>query len=365
MKVITRIGDLREELATLRQHLLVRNEGTSAVGREQFDPEERPSVNERSPVVGFVPTMGYLHAGHESLIQRAREQCDIVVLSIYVNPLQFGPSEDLATYPRDMEHDLKVAKERQVDIVFAPTDEEMYPAATYAGKSQASSDASRTRVPSDIGTNHVLSDTEILPVSSDAGMIPTPPKVRVIVSELTDVLCGASRPGHFDGVATVVLKLLNIVQPDKVYFGMKDAQQVAVVRQMVTDFNINVDVVACETLRESDGLAKSSRNVYLTDEERKQAVVLYGALELAKQLIDESGDLTIAELNAALHRYIQQAPLAVIDYVSILSYPALQTFGDDDRVAYLRRQGDLIIALAVKFGKTRLIDNLIIEKTML
>lgn len=306
MKVIAQVDELRAEIRRARQ---------------QF----REAHEDREAVVGFVPTMGYLHAGHESLIESARAQCDIVVLSIYVNPLQFGPSEDLATYPRDLERDTAVAKERGVDIVFAPTDAEMYPGA------------------------------------SDGG-IPVAPKVRVAVNDLSDVLCGASRPGHFDGVATVVLKLLNIVQPDRAYFGKKDAQQLAVIKKMVADFNMAVEIMACETLREADGLAMSSRNVYLSEEERKQAIVLFEALNLVEQLIDERVDVTVAELVAAMHDHIHQAPLAVIDYVSILSYPRLEAFDDNEQIAHIRRHNELIIALAVKFGKTRLIDNRILRK---
>lgn len=305
MKVIAQVDELRAEIRRARQQFREAHAGKEAI-------------------VGFVPTMGYLHEGHESLIERARAQCDIVVLSIYVNPLQFGPSEDLATYPRDLERDTAVAQERGVDIVFAPTDAEMYPGG---------------------------SDAEI-PV----------PKIRVVVNELSDVLCGASRPGHFDGVATVVLKLLNIVQPDRAYFGMKDAQQLAVIKQMVADFNMAVEIIACETLREADGLAMSSRNVYLSEEERKQAIVLYEALNLAEQLIEERVDVTVAELVAAMHDHIHQALLAVIDYVSILSYPRLEAFDDNEQIAHIRRQNELIIALAVKFGKTRLIDNRILRK---
>lgn len=262
--------------------------------------------------VGFVPTMGYLHEGHMSLIEKAKAQCDIVVLSIYVNPLQFGPTEDLATYPRDLQRDVDIAKQLGVDVVFAPSDAEMYPRAI---------------------------------------------KSRVTVSGVSDVLCGASRPGHFDGVATVVMKLLHIVQPERVYFGMKDAQQIAVIKQVVHDLNVNVEVVACETMREDDGLAKSSRNVYLSEEERKQAVVLYEALQLAERLIEEQPHLPIAEWRQRIEAHIVTAPLAVIDYVQVLTYPALEAIQEDADIASVVKAESVIIALAVKFGTTRLIDN--------
>lgn len=265
--------------------------------------------------IGFVPTMGYLHEGHMSLIEAAAEQCDYVVLSIYVNPLQFGPQEDFATYPRDLERDVAIAAKLGVDAVFAPHDQEMYPHR---------------------------------------------PNITVKVSDISDVLCGATRPGHFDGVATVVMKLLNIVAPDRVYFGLKDAQQVAVINQMVRDLNLNIEVNACPTLREEDGLAMSSRNVYLSAEERKQAVVLYEALQLAERLMADDAQVTAGQLQQRLEQHIRTAPLAVIDYVSIVQYPELTVLPSDARLGEWRQAGSLMVALAVKFGKTRLIDNRII-----
>lgn len=265
--------------------------------------------------IGFVPTMGYLHEGHMSLIELAKAQCDVVVLSIYVNPLQFGPTEDLATYPRDLQRDLDIARKHGVDVVFAPSDKEMYP-------------------------SHI--------------------KTRVIVSGVSDVLCGASRPGHFDGVATVVMKLLQIVQPERVYFGMKDAQQVAVIKQVVHDLNVDVDVIAGDTVREDDGLAKSSRNVYLSAEEREQAVVLYEALQLAERLVKEQPELTISAWRQRIEAHILTASLASIDYVEVLSYPALETIQADAKLGQVIEDNTLIIALAVKFGRTRLIDNRVI-----
>src|SRR5690625_3499375 len=193
--------------------------------------------------VGLVPTMGYLHEGHVRLIETARAECDLVIVSIFVNPLQFGPNEDYDTYPRDTKRDLKSAEAHGADIVFLPEVTEMYP-----------------------------EQEQKLIVSVSGSM--------------SEVLCGASRPGHFDGVATVVLKLINIVQPSHIFFGMKDAQQVAVIEQLIADFNLPVTLVGCPTVREEDGLAKSSRNVYLSPEERKQAVVLSEALTMGKQLLE-------------------------------------------------------------------------------
>ncbi|MBP1155299.1 MULTISPECIES: pantoate--beta-alanine ligase [unclassified Paenibacillus] len=257
--------------------------------------------------IGFVPTMGYLHQGHQSLLDAARRECDVVVLSIFVNPLQFGPNEDLSRYPREEERDMAIARVTGTDIVFFPQVEEMYP---------------------------------------------TPTKTIVSVARVTERLCGASRPGHFDGVATVVTKLLNIVQPDCAYFGMKDAQQVAVIEQMAVDLNIPVTIIPCPTVRESDGLAMSSRNVYLTEDERRQAVVLSQALDAAERMIRDKRDgLTADELREAVIATILTAPLAEIDYAEVLSYPALeplQAVSDAERI---------IVALAVKFGRTRLIDN--------
>lgn len=257
--------------------------------------------------IGFVPTMGYLHQGHQSLLDTARRECDVVVLSIFVNPIQFGPNEDFSRYPRDEERDMAIARAAGTDIVFFPQVEEMYPA---------------------------------------------PTKTIVSVSGITQRLCGASRPGHFDGVATVVTKLLNIVQPDYAYFGMKDAQQVAVIEQMVYDLNIPVTIVPCPTVRESDGLAMSSRNVYLTAEQRRQAVVLSQALDTAERMIRDKRDgLSADELREAVTATIRTAPLAEIDYAEVLSYPALEP------IRALSEADRIILALAVKFGSTRLIDN--------
>jgi pantoate--beta-alanine ligase len=265
-------------------------------------------------VIGFVPTMGYLHAGHASLFKAAREQCDLVVLSIFVNPLQFGPNEDFDKYPRNTERDLQLAKETGVDVVFMPSVDEMYP---------------------------------------------VPIKTTVSVSGITSRLCGASRPGHFDGVATVVSKLFHIVQPDKAFFGQKDAQQVAVIQQMVQDLNLPVDIVPCPILREPSGLALSSRNVYLSEEEREQALVLSQSLQLAEAYVRERSTFSSDELVQMVAAHIRTAQLADIDYVEVLTYPALEPF-----VQVTDSMEQIIIALAVKFGKTRLIDNLILPIRM-
>ncbi|BAU28858.1 pantoate--beta-alanine ligase [Aneurinibacillus soli] len=263
--------------------------------------------NIRPQKIGFVPTMGYLHEGHISLVKKARETADFVVMSIFVNPLQFGPNEDLDSYPRDLERDSQLAVEAGVDLLFFPSVEEMYP---------------------------------------------TGSRTIVSVHEITDALCGASRPGHFDGVATVVLKLFNIVSPDYAFFGMKDAQQVAVIMQMVRDLNMQVEVIPCPIVREADGLALSSRNVYLSEEARTQALVLSRALAEAQQLLGK-GERNVAALRQAMETVIGTSPLAEIDYIELRSYPDLQL---TDELA-----GTCLIALAVRFGTTRLIDNILIE----
>ncbi|MDR6884490.1 pantoate--beta-alanine ligase [Bacillus sp. 3255] len=260
--------------------------------------------------VGFVPTMGYLHEGHASLLRKARAQSGLVVLSIFVNPLQFGPGEDFERYPRNAERDLQVAEAAGADLVFMPSVSEMYP---------------------------------------------SPTRTTVSVTGLTSRLCGASRPGHFDGVATVVSKLFHIVQPDQAFFGLKDAQQVAVIEQMVQDLNLDVEIVPCPTLREQDGLAMSSRNVYLSEEERKQALVLSQALEKAKAFVQSRTAFAAEELERLVSDHIRTAPLADIDYAQVLTYPTLEPFDASTS------NSSIIIALAVKFGKTRLIDNAIIQ----
>ncbi|WP_374018717.1 pantoate--beta-alanine ligase [Paenibacillus thiaminolyticus] len=271
--------------------------------------QEAGQQSERAEV-GLVPTMGYLHEGHASLMRQAKEQCAVTVLSIFVNPIQFGPNEDLAQYPRDEERDLKLAASLGIDIVFVPSPEEMYP---------------------------------------------QPTKTTIHVREVTESLCGASRPGHFDGVTTVVAKLFHIVKPDRAYFGMKDAQQVAVIQQMVDDLNFDVAIVPCPIVREADGLALSSRNVYLSGEEREQALGLSRSLRMAEEWLRGEPALTAEEIKSRIRQVIGEAPLADIDYVDILTFPALQALPSNEAV--VNAGSDVLIALAVRFGRTRLIDN--------
>jgi len=256
--------------------------------------------------IGFVPTMGYLHEGHRALLKKARQENQIVVLSIFVNPLQFGPNEDLETYPRDFEQDQKVAGEEGVDIIFYPSVTEMYP--------------------------NELS-------------------VTMTVNKRTDVLCGESRSGHFDGVVAVVTKLFHLVQPDKAYFGKKDAQQLAIIDGLVNDYNFPLQIVPVDTVREHDGLAKSSRNVYLTEKERAEAPALYSSLLMAVDLIKAGEDNPESIVNAITDR-IKTETSGEIDYISILTYPGLENMEII--------KGRYIIALAVKFTKARLIDNVIL-----
>ena len=253
--------------------------------------------------VGLVPTMGALHEGHMSLMERARTECDRVVASVFVNPLQFGPDEDYENYPRDIERDGAIAASKGVDIVFHPEPEEMYP-------------------------EHY--------------------NTYVVMETLTDSQCGASRPGHFRGVCTVVNKLFNIIDPDMAFFGQKDAQQLAIIKRMVADLNMRVKVFGCPIVREDDGLAKSSRNTYLSDEERSAALVLSRAIFEAQRLI-EGGQRDAATIAKAITTIIEAEPLARIDYVEIVG------LGDMQPVATLGESG--LVAIAVYIGATRLIDN--------
>jgi pantoate--beta-alanine ligase len=258
--------------------------------------------------------MGYLHQGHASLIRAAKVKTDIVVVSIFVNPIQFGPGEDFETYPRDEARDLAAAEAAGADLVFLPSVDTMYP---------------------------------------------KPTKTKIAVSEVTSGLCGASRPGHFDGVTTVVGKLFHIVQPDYAFFGMKDAQQVAVIEQMVYDLNFNVTIVPCPIIREEDGLALSSRNVYLSPEERTQALVLSRSLRETKEAVKTGRIRTAGEAKELLTQTIGESPLAVIDYVEIANFPELSPLAAE--TAILEQEESVLMALAVKFGKTRLIDNCLIQ----
>lgn len=257
--------------------------------------------------VGFVPTMGFLHEGHKSLIVRAAKENDFVVVSDFVNPTQFGPNEDFEAYPRDIEKDAELCEDAGADIIFNPEASEMYDNAL----------------------------------------------TTVTVDKITKVLCGASRPGHFAGVATVVSKLFNIVAPDRAYFGEKDAQQLMVIRKMVKDLNFDIEIVGCPIIRESDGLAKSSRNTYLNPEERQAALCLSRSLNLGKELI-ANGETSADVVKAAIKAEIEKEPLSRIDYVEIVDLNTLESAERTDT--------GILTAIAVYIGKTRLIDNFMIEK---
>lgn len=258
--------------------------------------------------VGLVPTMGYLHEGHKSLIDRAVKDNDRVVVSVFVNPMQFGPTEDLASYPRDLNRDAALCEAAGADLIFNPEPENMY--------------------------------------SDDFSSF-------IDMSTLTKGLCGKSRPIHFRGVCTVVGKLFNIVQPDKAYFGQKDAQQLAVIRHMVNDLNFNLEIVGCPIIREADGLAKSSRNTYLSPEERQAALILSKSLERGRELI-EAGERNAEVIKQAVTDLIQTEPLARIDYVELVDWNTLEPVE--------RIEGSVLNAIAVYIGKTRLIDNHIYER---
>ena len=283
MQVITKIGQLKQIIYTAKR------EGKT---------------------IGLVPTMGYLHEGHLTLMRRARQEQGLVIATLFVNPLQFGPQEDYADYPRDLERDCKLAESTGIDVLFAPSVDEMYPD----------------------GNGKILSFVD--------------------VEKITATLCGASRPGHFRGVATVVTKLFNIAEADVAYFGQKDAQQVAVIRRMTEDLNMNVKIVAVPIVREPDGLAMSSRNKYLDPAQRQAALVLSRSLERAASLL-AAGERDSALILAAVRELINQQPLAEIDYVSLVDPLSL--------AAIERVEQQALLALAVKFGKTRLIDNMLWE----
>ena len=256
---------------------------------------------------GFIPTMGYLHEGHLSLVRRAGLENDKVIVSIYINPTQFSPTEDLASYPRDLDRDLRLLQDAGVDIVFTPSDDELYP--------------------DDFQT-------------------------FVTVNRSAKPLEGASRPTHFQGVTTVVAKLFNIVQPQRVYFGQKDAQQCVVVRQMIKDLNFDLEMVVCPTVREADGLALSSRNRYLSEEERRIAPVLFKALSTAREAY-LAGERNGQTLRNIMSDFIGNEPLARIDYVSAADPISLKEINQI-------KQG-VLLSLAVFFGKTRLIDNILMQ----
>lgn len=257
--------------------------------------------------VGFVPTMGYLHEGHGSLISRARKENDKVVVSIFVNPMQFGPGEDLESYPRDLDKDSAYCESLGADLIFHPEPEEMY-------------------------TEGFCS--------------------YVDMSVLTEELCGLSRPVHFRGVCTVVNKLFNIVQPDRAYFGQKDAQQLAIIKRMVQDLNMDLEIIGCPIVREEDGLTKSSRNTYLSKEERQAALMLSRAVKLGQELV-AGGETDAKKIVSEMRALIEKEPLARIDYVKAVDGLTMQQI---DTV-----KKPMLVALAVYIGKTRLIDNFIVD----
>lgn len=276
MKIIKSIDELRENL-------------------------KRAKIEGKS--IGLVPTMGYLHEGHASLIRRARKDNDIVVVSDFVNPIQFGPNEDLLTYPRDLEADSKICEEIGVDYIFAPEASEMY---------------------------------------QDR-------KVFVDIEDMSDHLCGAKRPGHFRGVLTVCSKLFNITGADRAYFGQKDAQQVAIIKKLVSDLNMPIEIIPCPIIREEDGLALSSRNTYLSKEERKAALCLSKAIFAGEKLAKEGG--SVEEVIRKMKEIIDSEELSKIDYISVVDLKTMEDASDFD--------GDRLVAIAVYIGKTRLIDNFI------
>lgn len=280
MKVIDNVKEVREQVKEWRQ------QGLS---------------------VGLVPTMGYLHEGHKSLIDRAVKENDRVVVSVFVNPMQFGVGEDLESYPRDMERDCKLCENAGAAVVFHPEPEEMY--------------------------------------TKDFSSF-------VDMNTLTKGLCGKTRPIHFRGVCTVVAKLFNIVTPDRAYFGQKDAQQLAVIRHMVSDLNFGIEIVGCPIIREEDGLAKSSRNTYLNEQERKAATVLNRSLQEAENLYG-NGERNAEVLTNAIRSQLEKEPLAKIDYVELVDWNTLEPVK--------KAEGSILIAIAVYIGKTRLIDNRILN----
>lgn len=276
--------------------------GTVKEVREQVKEWKKQGLS-----VGFVPTMGYLHEGHKSLMDAARKGNDKVVVSIFVNPMQFGPTEDLATYPRDLDHDAALCESAGVDLIFHPEAEEMY--------------------------------------EKDFCSF-------VDMTGLTEGLCGKTRPIHFRGVCTVVNKLFNIVTPDHAYFGQKDGQQLAVIKRMVRDLNMDIEIVGCPIVREEDGLAKSSRNTYLSSEERKAALILSKTVALGKELAKtEKGANKVVE---AMKKNIETEPLAKIDYVEAVDALSMAPVE--------KLEGTCMLAMAVYIGKTRLIDNTLINE---
>ncbi len=280
-------------------------------------------IRQQGKTLGFVPTMGALHPGHLSLVRAARARCQVVAVSIFVNPLQFGPNEDLARYPRPFERDRELLQAEHVDLLFAPSAEEMYPATTPSRATPARD--------GDPGRGAVT---------------------YVAVEGLSEKLCGRSRPGHFRGVTTVVAKLFHIVAPDVAFFGQKDAAQAAIIRKMVADQNFDVEIVVCPIVREADGLAMSSRNAYLDPQQRRQATVLYRALMRAQTLADR-GERRAAALLQAGKDVIAEEPGVRLDYFEVVNPDTLDPVEDVSRGA--------LVAVAAYVGTTRLIDNVVLH----
>lgn len=266
------------------------------------------SVIAKGKIIGFVPTMGFLHEGHLSLIRAATKECDVVIASIFVNPTQFGPNEDLDKYPKDFGHDKSLLKKENVDVIFYPSVKDMYP------------------------------EDQLTWIN---------------VNKITNKLCGISRPTHFHGVTTVVSKLFNIVKPHKAYFGQKDYQQSLIIEKIVEDLNFDIEVITFPIVREKDGLAMSSRNKYLNPEEKKSALILSKSLKFAKELID-NGEKDVKKIKNLIKEMIKKEKFTKIDYVEILNSDNLEKI---DNI-----KGNIVIALAVFVGKTRLIDNILIKK---
>ncbi|SJZ72215.1 pantoate--beta-alanine ligase [Garciella nitratireducens] len=270
--------------------------------------EERIEIKKKNLSIGFVPTMGYLHEGHLSLIKKSKEENDITIVSIFVNPTQFGPSEDFNKYPRDEKRDLQKCEENSCDIVFLPKKNEMYPQYFFT---------------------------------------------FVEVEKLGEKLCGKSRPTHFRGVTTVLTKLFHIIRPDRAYFGQKDAQQLLIVKKMVEDLNMEIEIIGCPIIREEDGLAISSRNVYLKENERKDAILLYQSLKQAEELI-KKGEKDPLRIKEEMKKIILSGKNNQIDYIEFVDTKTL------DPVSKIK--GETLIAIAVKTGTTRLIDNIIVKE---
>ena len=269
--------------------------------------EQVKEWREQGFTVGLVPSMGYLHEGHASLMKEAKKQMDKVAVSVFVNPTQFGPDEDYDSYPRDLDHDIAICEEQGADLIFHPSVEEMY------------------------GKNY---------------------NTYVIMETLGDELCGKSRPIHFKGVCTVVTKLFNILTPDKAFFGQKDAQQLAIIKRMVKDLNMNLEIVGCPIIREEDGLAKSSRNTYLSPEERKAALILSKTIFMGQEMVKQ-GERDAKKLLETMKANIETEPLAKIDYVEVVDGETMQKVD--------RMEESVLVAMAVYIGNTRLIDNFMFE----